>query len=60
MVSMTQRGGRAGQAALEYILVFAALLGVYFAIRVFAIRVFARAARQSATRTTTLVTSEYP
>lgn len=55
MVSMKQRDGRAGQAALEYILVFAALLGVYFAIRV-----FARAARQSATRTTTLVTSEYP
>ena len=44
MVSMKQRGGRAGQTALEYILVFAALLGVYFAI----------------TRTTTLVTSEYP
>lgn len=55
MVPMKQRGGRAGQAALEYILVFAALLGVYFAIRV-----FARAARQSATRTTTLATSEYP
>ncbi|MGN0847224.1 MAG: hypothetical protein ACI4RA_07560 [Kiritimatiellia bacterium] len=46
---------RSGQAALEYILVFVALLGVYFAVRI-----FARAARGSAERTTTLVTCEYP
>ena len=46
---------QAGQAALEYILVFAALLGVCVALCF-----FARAAHGSATRTTTLVTCEYP
>lgn len=40
---------------LEYVLVFAALLGVYLAVRA-----FARAARASAERTTALVTGEYP
>ena len=48
-------GRRNGQAALEYILVFVALLGVLAAAMQ-----FARAAGKSAEKTTTLVTCEYP
>ena len=47
--------GKSGQTALEYILVYVALLGVLAA----AIQ-FARAAGKSAEKTTTLVTCEYP
>ena len=49
------KSAKSGQAALEYVLVFAALLIVCVALRV-----FARAAHGSATRTTTLVTCDYP
>ena len=52
---MRNRRWRSGQTTLEYVLVFAALLGVYFAVRC-----FARAAQHSAEKTTTLVTCEYP
>lgn len=54
-VRMRNRKGRSGQTALEYILVFVALLGVLAA----AVH-FARAAGKSAERTTTLVTCDYP
>ena len=46
---------RRGQAALEYILVFVALLGL-----VFALGFLVRAARSSSERTATLVSAEYP
>ena len=54
-VRMRNRRGKSGQTALEYILVFVALLGVFAAVVH-----FARAAGKSAEKTTTLVTSEYP
>lgn len=54
-VRMRSRKGKSGQTALEYILVFVALLAVYFAVRH-----FASAAGKSAERTTTLVTCDYP
>jgi hypothetical protein len=46
---------RSGQTALEYVIVFAVLLGVLAAVRA-----FVSAARGSAERTTQLVTCEYP
>ena len=46
---------RAGQAMLEYILVFVALLGL-----VAAARWFATAARRTALRTSEIVTSDSP
>ena len=52
---MNLRSNRSGQTLVEYVLVFAALIGVFFAVQC-----FARAARRSAEKTTTLVTSEYP
>ena len=52
---MTKRKDKSGQTAVEYIIVFAVLLGV-----VAALACFVRAARSSAARTTTLVTCEYP
>ena len=52
---MATRAKKAGQTAVEYIIVFAILLGV-----VFALECFVRAAKSSAARTTTLVTCEYP
>ena len=52
---MAIRTDRSGQTAVEYIIVFAVLLGV-----VFALECFVRAAKSSAARTTTLVTCEYP
>lgn len=52
---MDGRNAKRGQSALEYVLVFAALLGVLFALRH-----FARAAKASAERTAELVTGEYP
>ena len=52
---MAMRTDRSGQTAVEYIIVFAGLLGV-----VFALERFVRAAKSSAARTTTLVTCEYP
>ena len=54
-VRMRNRKGKSGQTALEYILVFVALLGVLAAAMQ-----FARAAGKSAEKTTTLVTCEYP
>lgn len=47
--------GKSGQAALEYILVFVALMAV-----VGALGYFVRAARQESQRTAKLVTSDYP
>ena len=52
---MAKRRYKSGQTAVEYIIVFVALLGV-----VAALACFVRAARSSAARTTTLVTCEYP
>ena len=52
---MARRTDRSGQTAVEYIIVFAVLLAV-----VFALECFVRAAKHSAARTTTLVTCEYP
>ncbi len=52
---MATHAKKAGQAMVEYIIVFAVLLGV-----VGALMVFVRAAKSSAARTTTLVTCEYP
>ena len=52
-VRMRNRKGKSGQTALEYILVFVALLGVLAAAMQ-----FARAAGKSAEKTTTLVTCE--
>jgi len=46
---------RSGQAALEYILVFAALIGL-----VVALEYFVSAARKGAKQTAELVTSDYP
>ena len=54
-VRMRNRKGKSGQTALEYILVFVALLGVLAAAMQ-----FARAAGKSAEKTITLVTCEYP
>ena len=52
---MATRANKAGQTMVEYILVFAILLGV-----VGALMSFFGAAKSSAARTTTLVTCEYP
>ena len=52
---MATRANKAGQTMVEYIIVFAVLLGV-----VSALTCFVRAAKSSAARTTTLVTCEYP
>ena len=52
---MATRANKAGQTMVEYIIVFAVLLGV-----VGALMCFVRAAKSSAARTTTLVTCEYP
>ena len=52
---MARRTDRSGQTMVEYIIVFAVLLGV-----VGALWCFVRAAKSSAARTTTLVTCEYP
>ncbi len=46
---------RSGQATLEYILVFVALIAV-----VWALEYFVSAARRSARQTAELVTSDYP
>ena len=52
---MATRANKAGQAMVEYIIVFVVLLGV-----IEALRVFVSSARSSAERTTQLVTCEYP
>ena len=52
---MATRAYKTGQTAVEYVIVFAFLLGV-----VLALTWFVRAAKSSAVRTTTLVTCEYP
>ncbi len=52
---MATRTNKSGQTMVEYIIVFAVLLGA-----VFALMRFVRAAKSSAARTTTLVTCEYP
>ena len=52
---MGGRRGRSGQAALEYVLVFTALIVV-----VWALGRFVFAARKSAKQTADLVTSDYP
>lgn len=52
---MGGRKGRSGQAMLEYVLVFAALIVV-----VWALGYFVSAARRSARQTAELVTSDYP
>ncbi len=52
---MATRANKAGQAMVEYIIVFAVLLGV-----IGALMCFVRAAKSSAARTTTLVTCDYP
>ena len=52
---MATRAKKAGQTMVEYIIVFAILLGV-----VGALMGFVRAAKSSAARTTTLVTCAYP
>ena len=52
---MATRANKAGQTMVEYIIVFAVLLGV-----VVALMSFVRAAKSSAARTTTLVTCDYP
>ena len=52
---MATRANKAGQTMVEYIIVFAVLMGV-----VTALMCFVRAAKSSAARTTTLVTCEYP
>ena len=52
---MATRVNKSGQTMVEYIIVFAVLLGV-----VSALTCFVRAAKHSAARTTTLVTCEYP
>jgi len=53
--TMMKMRKRAGQAMVEYILVFAALFAV-----VTALTVFLYAARKSSNRTSALVSSEYP
>ena len=52
---MGGRKGRSGQVALEYVLVFTALIAV-----VWALRYFVFATRKSAKQTAELVTSDYP
>ena len=52
---MATRAYKTGQTAVEYVIVFAFLLGV-----VLALTWFVKAAKSSAARTTTLVTCEYP
>ena len=52
---MATRAYKTGQTAVEYVIVFALLLGV-----VLALTWFVKAAKSSAARTTTLVTCEYP
>ena len=52
---MSGRRDRSGQAALEYILVFVALIAV-----VWALEHFVSAARRSARQTAEMVTSDYP
>ena len=52
---MKGRRGRSGQAALEYVLVFVALIVV-----VWALGYFVSASRKSAKQTAKLVTSDYP
>ena len=52
---MVYRMDKAGQAALEYILVFVALIGI-----VWALGYFVEAAHKNAKQTAELVTSEYP
>jgi len=54
-VSGTRRSKRAGQAMLEYVLVFIAVLGL-----VAVIVLFARAARRTAVDTAELVTADMP
>ena len=49
------RDGRSGQAALEYVVVFAAMLAV-----VSILALFLYAVRQQSNRTLDLVASEYP
>ncbi|MGN0852263.1 MAG: hypothetical protein ACI4Q3_02675 [Kiritimatiellia bacterium] len=53
---MKRSDAKSGQAALEYVLVFLALFGLYFVLRSF----FVPAARNASERTTVLVTSDYP
>lgn len=53
---MKRSKSKLGQAALEYILVFLALFGLYFVLSHF----FVPAAKNASERTTTLVTSDYP
>ena len=52
---MKGRRDRAGQAAVEYVLVFVALIAV-----VWALGYFVSAARKGAKQTAELVTSDYP
>ena len=52
---MGGRKGRSGQAMLEYVLVFVALIAV-----VWALGYFVSATRKSAKQTAELVTSDYP
>ena len=52
---MVGRRGRSGQAMLEYVLVFTALIAV-----VWALGYFVSAARRNARQTAELVTSDYP
>jgi len=54
-ISSVENRSRRGQAALEYILVFVAILAV-----VSALGFLVRAARSSSERTATLVAAEYP
>ena len=55
---MATRAKKAGQAMVEYIIVFAVLLGVIGALMCF-VRA-AKSSKSSAARTTTLVTCDYP
>ncbi len=52
---MSGRRDKSGQAALEYILVFVALIAV-----VWALGYFVSAARRGARQTAEMVTSDYP
>ena len=52
---MNRRRNRSGQAMLEYVLVFVALIAV-----VWALSYFVSAARKNAKQTAELVTSDYP
>ena len=52
---MSSHTRKAGQALVEYVIVFVALLGV-----ITALMFFIDAAKASSTRTTTFVTCEYP